>query len=76
MRVLLYTGKGGVGKTTIALASALAHSGDEKEARSVLDRIAVTDIGSVARRLFWRRFKHPETKERVLDGLRKAGLPE
>ena len=60
----------------LALASILAHLGEEKEAWAALDRIAVADLGSVARRPFWRRYRSPETKELVLDGLRKAGLPE
>ena len=35
-----------------------------------------SDLGSVAQRPYWRRYKFPETKELVLDGLRKAGLSE
>jgi adenylate cyclase len=60
----------------LALASVLAHLGEEKKARVVLDQIAVADLRSVERRTFWRRYKYPETKELVLDGLRKAGLPK
>ncbi len=60
----------------LALASVLAHLGKEKEARATLDRIDVANLGSVERRAFWRRYKYPETKELVLEGLRKAGLPE
>ena len=57
-------------------ASILAHLGKEKEARAALDRIAVANLGAVERRPYWRRYKYPKTKELVLDGLRKAGLPE
>ena len=60
----------------LVLASVLAHVGKEKEARAVLDRVAVADLGAVERRPFWRRYRYPITKELVLEGLRKAGLPE
>jgi adenylate cyclase len=60
----------------LTLVSILAHLGKEEEAKAALDRIAVADLGSVERRPHWRRYRHPTTKELVLDGLRKAGLPE
>ena len=60
----------------LVLASVLAHLGQDVEARAALDGITVADIGSVERRPFWRRFRNPATKELVLDGLRKAGMPE
>ena len=60
----------------LALASILARLGEEKEARAALDRISVSNLGSVARRTFWKIYKYPEAKELVLDGLRQADLPE
>jgi adenylate cyclase len=60
----------------LVLASVLSHLGKEAEARTVAEGIANTDLGAVARRPFWRRYRYPETRERVLDGLRNAGLSE
>jgi adenylate cyclase len=60
----------------LVLASVLSHLGKVAEARTVADGIAIADLGAVARRPFWRRYRYPETRERVLDGLRKAGLSE
>jgi adenylate cyclase len=60
----------------LVLASVLSHLGKEAEARTVVDGITTAGLGAVARRPFWRRYRYPETRERVFDGLRKAGLPE
>ena len=60
----------------LVLASVLSHLGNEAEARTVADGIAIAGLDAVARRPFWRRYRYPETRERVLDGLRKADLPE
>jgi adenylate cyclase len=59
----------------LTLGSILSHLGKEEEARQTLAQIAITDLGSVERRPYWRRYRLPRTKELVLDGLRKAGLP-
>lgn len=60
----------------LVLASVLAHLGRTTEARTVADGITIGDLDAVARRPFWRRYRYPQTREKVLDGLRKAGLPE
>jgi adenylate cyclase len=60
----------------LILASILAHLGNEKEARAVLDRIATAGLSAVERLSSWKRYRYPETMELVLDGLRKAGMPE
>lgn len=60
----------------LTLASVLAHLGREEEARAALDRIAVTGLAAVERRPHWRRYRHPRTRDLVLDGLRKAGIPD
>ncbi len=58
------------------LAAILAHMGKMKEARAVLDRIAAAGLGAVEGLSSWKRYRYPEPLELVLDGLRKAGMPE
>ena len=60
----------------ILLASILAHLGDTAEAQAVLNRIPIANLGAIERRIFWRLYRDREAKELVLDGLRKAGMPE
>lgn len=60
----------------LVLASALAHSGQEAEARTVAAGIAIAGLDAVARRPFWRRYRDPETLEFVLKGLRKVGMSD
>lgn len=60
----------------LILVSILAHLGNDQAAKAALGRITIADLASVERRPHWRRYRHPTTKELVLDGLRKAGLQE
>jgi TolB-like protein/class 3 adenylate cyclase/Tfp pilus assembly protein PilF len=59
------------------LASTYAEAGDEEAARAAAEELLSRDpkfsIKVFARSL---NFKNPENLERILDGLRKAGLPE
>jgi len=61
----------------ISLASTYAEAGDEGAARAAAKELLARDpkfsIEKYAKRL---NFKNPEDLERILDGLRKAGLPE
>ena len=56
----------------VALASILAHSGKEEEARTILTQYGIQNISSIEARPFWRRYLFPETAKLVFDGLRKA----
>jgi len=56
----------------LILASILFHLGKGDEARQALDQISDIDLGSVERRPFWKRFKHPNTKNLVIAGLQKG----
>ncbi len=58
----------------VALASILAHSGKEEEARTVLTQFGIQDISSIETRPFWYRYLYPTTAKLVFDGLRKAGM--
>ncbi len=55
-----------------ALASILAHSGKEEDARNILTEFGIQNISSIEARPFWRRYLFPETAKLVFDGLRKA----
>ena len=55
-----------------ALASILAHSGKEEEARNILTEFGIQNISSIEARPFWCRYLFPATKKLVFDGLRKA----
>ena len=56
----------------VALASILAHSGKEEEARTILTQYGIRNISSIKGRPFWRRYLYPATTKLVFDGLRKA----
>jgi adenylate cyclase len=64
-------------RSYVTLASAYAEAGHQEAARAaareVLDRNPKFSIAAHAKR---QKFKNPEDLERILDGLRKAGLPE
>ena len=55
-----------------ALASILAHSGKEEEARTILTQFGIRNISSIEARPFWSRYLYPTTTKLVFDGLRKA----
>jgi TolB-like protein/class 3 adenylate cyclase len=56
----------------VALASILAHSGKEEEARTILTQFDIRNISSIEARPFWRRYLYSTTTKLVFDGLRKA----
>jgi adenylate cyclase len=58
----------------VALASILAHSGKEEEARTILTQFGIRNISSIETRPFWCRYLYPTTTKLVFDGLRKAGI--
>lgn len=58
------------------LAAAAAHLGQMADARVSLDAFTKRIPGSLAAQLAARPFRRPADRERYLDGLRKAGLPE
>ena len=59
------------------LAASLGHAGRLEESRQVVERLQALVPGlTVARFGKETRFRHPEYFELLMDGLRKAGLPE
>jgi adenylate cyclase len=60
----------------VVLASSLGHLGRQAEARSVLDEWGPLQVATIQNQASWRRYKNPADLEHLLDGLRKAGVPE
>ena len=58
------------------LAIGLAHLGRRAEARTALDECESIRPGFAERWALLRQYRNPADNEHILDGLRKAGLPE
>ena len=60
----------------LILASSLGHLGQSNEAQTALDKCESIRPGYVAKPDNWHPYKNADDQEHLLDGLRKAGLPE
>jgi TolB-like protein len=64
----------------IHLAAAYAHLGREKEAAAAIEKLSkvlpIFSVDSFASRRFTSRYEDPVDLDRLVDGLRKAGMPE
>ena len=63
----------------LTLASALGHLGRGEAARAVLDDLEEyrnLRLSKIVMRPWWRLYRDPGPNEHLIDGLRKAGLPE
>ena len=58
------------------LASSLGHLGKSREASEALDECNRVNPDFVSRWTQWREFRNDVDNDHILDGLRKAGLPE
>jgi adenylate cyclase len=60
----------------LVLASSLGHLGKLREASKALDDCHRVNPDFVSRWMQWREFRNDVDNDHILDGLRKAGLPE
>ena len=60
----------------LVLASSLGHLGKSREASEVLDECNRVNPDFVSRWMQWREYRNDVDNDHILDGLRKAGLPE
>ena len=58
------------------LASALGHLGHAEEAHTALEKCLRTQPDYIQVHGQIHRYRNPADREHILDGLRKAGLPE
>ena len=58
------------------LAASLGHLDRQTEARAALDECEHVHSGFVGKRTRWKPYQNPADNEHILDGIRKAGLPE
>ncbi len=66
----------GYANANYLLAASLGHLDRRAEARTALDECERVQPGFAAKRREWKPYSNPANNEHILDGLRKAGLPE
>ncbi len=60
----------------LVLAISLGHLGRQTEAQAAFDECERVQPGFAEKWRLWQEYKNPADNDHLLDGLRKAGLPE